>query len=816
MSSRGTDANIPETPDAETPEAPSPAPAPGWLRRNWLTALLAALVVVAAVGAVVTTRIVLAPRPKRIPVDTVARALAALQAEDYAEAQRWVERFPPIEASGDPAGQAYVLGVLAARQARYADERLRHQLAQEAARRLGEAQVRGFPPGHDLPGRLLLAENLILAGEPALARSLLRETLETYPQHDPRVRLLLAQACLRCTPPHHAEALAECDRVLSHPAASAEDRVAALLQRADIQLRQGDEQGALESLAPMPANTPRRAEVAVLRARAWLGEARKLKPKTEALDTARQRLQAAIKLLGPVAEGLPLELPTRQANYLLGLCLAELGRSRESLAQFDRTRMLFPGTGDGVLADLEQGDLLRQAGQDEPAMQAYLRVLQGWGPPGTFVHGWVSPVDVQNRIVAAYEAYLQAQQFDLAIRLAEAMEPLFPAERQRSALAEAFRARARHVRDQATGFPAQTAATAEQSARKDFRRAAALYAELARMRFATRQYPQDVWEAANCALEGHDYEQAARMFQEYLAQEVRQQQAPAMVGLAEALLALDRLDEAVATLQQCVAMFPRDIAVFRARILAAQALADKGQPAQARRLLEENLEGPSLTPASVEWRDSLFALGRLLYLQAQYEEAAKRLDEAVRRYPDTPQALVARYLLAECSRQAARAEAQRLESERVETVRVARYQKLQALLATAAEQFRQAQEALSRQQDLRALSPLEKAALRNAVFGLGDVLYAMGRYDEAIRAYRQAIQRYQHSPEALEAYLQTARAFGQLNQPDEARATLEQARSVLSRLKADATLALTTNYTAQQWQELLDELIAASPPPQRP
>lgn len=815
MSSYGTDENTPETPDAGTPAATSRASAAGWLLRNWLGALLALLAVGAVVGAVLTAQIVLAPRPEKVPVDPVAQAISALEAEDYAQAEQWAQRFPPIDQSADPAGQAYVLGVLAARQARFADERVRQGLAQEAARWLSEARVRGFPPGHDLRGRRLLAQTLLWAAEPALARSLLRETLEAHPQEGPPLRLLLAQACLHCTPPRHAEALAENDRVLNDPDASAEDRLAAVLQRAGIQLSQGEERAALATLDRLPADTPRSAEVAVLRARAWWAEARKLKGQAGAEDQVRQRLEAAIKVLGPVAEGLPLELATRQANYLLGLCLGELGRSGPCLAQLDRTRMLFPGTADGLLADLEQADLLRQSGQHPAALEAYRRVLQAWGPPGAFTHGWVSPAEVQSRIFAAYQAYLQTEQFDLAIRLAEGMEPLFPAERQRLALAEAFRARARYLRQQAAGLPEDRAAAARQSALKDFRRAGAAYAALARMRFATRQYPDDVWEAAHCWLEGHDYQQAARMFREYLAQEVRRRQAPAMVGLAEALLALDRLDEALAALRQCLAMHPRDIAVFRARILAADALADQGQAPEARRLLEENLESPALTPASVEWRDSLFALGRLLYWQQQYEEAAKRLDEAVRRYPDTPQALLARYLLAECSRQAAHAESKRLESERVESVRVARYQRVRELLATAAEQFRQAQEALARQKEQRGLSPLEKAVLRNAVFAMGDVLFAMGRYDEAIRAYRQAIQRYQHSPEVLEAYLQIARALRQLHQPQEAQAVLEQARSVLARLKADASFAHTTNYTAQQWQELLDWLTAAAPP-QRP
>ncbi len=48
--------------------------------------------------------------------------------------------------------------------------------------------------------------------------------------------------------------------------------------------------------------------------------------------------------------------------------------------------------------------------------------------------------------------------------------------------------------------------------------------------------------------------------------------------------------------------------------------------------------------------------GDLLCRQRRYQEAAERLAEAIRRYPDDPESINARYLLAECHR----AEAERL------------------------------------------------------------------------------------------------------------------------------------------------------------
>ena len=80
----------------------------------------------------------------------------------------------------------------------------------------------------------------------------------------------------------------------------------------------------------------------------------------------------------------------------------------------------------------------------------------------------------------------------------------------------------------------------------------------------------------------------------------------------------------------------------------------------------------------------------------------------------------------------------------------------------------------------------------------------MGRYDEAIRAYSAATNRYQHQPEVLEALMQIAACYRRLGKPDEARGTLEQAKVMLARINRDAPFAETTNYTREQWLDVLN------------
>ena len=52
-------------------------------------------------------------------------------------------------------------------------------------------------------------------------------------------------------------------------------------------------------------------------------------------------------------------------------------------------------------------------------------------------------------------------------------------------------------------------------------------------------------------------------------------------------------------------------------------------------LLEANLEHESLTPSSIEWRESLFALGELLYLEGAQQEMQSRLDRVADDQPTT-------------------------------------------------------------------------------------------------------------------------------------------------------------------------------------
>jgi tetratricopeptide (TPR) repeat protein len=212
-----------------------------------------------------------------------------------------------------------------------------------------------------------------------------------------------------------------------------------------------------------------------------------------------------------------------------------------------------------------------------------------------------------------------------------------------------------------------------------------------------------------------------------------------------------------------------------------------------------------LTPASSEWRQSLFDLARLLYDLGRYEEAIPRLEEAAARYPDAPRALEMQYLAADACHRSGYALQQGLGQILVESTRAMRAKQAAALLATAQERFEKLRETILRRQESRGLSAAERDLLRNAYLESADLLFEQGQYEEAVKVFTNFVNRFPNAPESLEAYAQIAVAYRRMNRAGEARGIAEQARLMLNRLKPDAPFSQTTNRDRKQWEELFEQ-----------
>lgn len=352
------------------------------------------------------------------------------------------------------------------------------------------------------------------------------------------------------------------------------------------------------------------------------------------------------------------------------------------------------------------------------------------------------------------------------------------------------------------GFSPQAQELIDQ-ARSCYRKAGEAYSRLAQLRYPTSHYPDDLWLAAEAFGRARDYPAAIRMFQAYLEHaRPHTRQPDALVRLGEMWLAEGNAEQAVDALQSVVELYPRHPAKYSARLMLAQAYIELGETEKAAVELQANLDGDDLTPASPEWRSALFALGQLRYTQQQWGAAAGLLEQAVARYPQDPLAATASYLLGECYLQQSRARA----NEKVPPLPVAersRIEDVQNLKVKALAALDRARDALERQAAVGELTLLQESVLRNTCFARAAVLKQLGRLDEALDAYTALINRYQHSPAVLDAYVQAAAIYREQRQEAKARNAIAAAQSALKRMPDNGLVKDLTGESKADWERYL-------------
>ena len=744
---------------------------------------------------------------------TLAEVFEALDSGAYAQAKEVANALRSRESASldDIAGAVYVLGVATAMEAEETWSRDQPQKYLLAARYLEEARSRGLPPGRRGMGLYLLGKSLYKAGQVAASRPHLTAALEAAPQHQADAHRLLAGAYRYDTTPDLPNALHHITRYLEQRNLTPTQQHEGLIEQARILLAMDQPDQCMATLERVPANSPLRAEATVLRGQVQMHQARALMgqagPSPDYIDGARKKYEEAINTL-QLAQGHDTlsNHATRKAMYLIGVCFREIGDYRAALRQFTRTRQLFLDTPEAMAAGFEEAELSRDLGRDEEALAGYRRALQTLGDPRTFSNPWVSVRELQLRTLGAYEYYLKTRKFAVAMELAELLHPLFPEVRALELKADVHRGWGEALLAEADRQAPARAEPLRREGRRHFRQSGRIQARLAELLITSRRYPDLLWESGQDYMRGQSFAAAAGMMKEYLKDQARRRHPQALVMLGEAHLALGRVDDALEAFQECVDFHPRDAAAYQARLLASRAWREKGEPEQAEKLLLENLVGEYLTPASRQWRDSLFDLGELLYQEGQYEEAVRRLEEATLRYPDDARALPSRYLLAESYRRAAEEAREEHQENLAGSGRPASNQKIAQWLQKALDEFLALRDVLSERQQSQDLPAAEQAMLRNACFAMGDVEFARGRYAEAVEAYSNATNRYPNSPEVLDAYVQIANAYRRLGDAARARSALEQAKSVLDRMKPDTALLGPTNFDRAEWRELLEYL----------
>jgi TolA-binding protein len=747
-----------------------------------------------------------------IDLVTMDQILAALDRRDFPETQDLVKQ---LEAQGtlapeDLGGPAFALGAVAAYEAENSTGKDRYKLFLLAVRHLEDANKRGFPSDRRAQGLFLLGKSLYETGQMSECRSVLLSAVNTSPRYRAEINALLADSYLNDTSPRLELALKQNSSLLADEKLTEPMRERGLLQRSRILLQMGKVAQCIATLDQIPGGV-KNPGVAVQRGEALMYEARQLQNKTPASGDdqlkAREKLEQAIQMLH-VAQGQKMSdgKDVRRSMYLTGICYLELSDNRAAKNQFISTHDLFSNSHEGVAAYLQLAEIDRELGLDMESLSEYRRVLSGISNPESYNNRWIPLDQLKSRLLAAFQYYLDAQKFEIALQFGRLMQHVFPTDQVLLFQADAHQRWAQTLMNQADKVPRNKAESIRRLGREQFRRAGVCYGRLAEILPASKKYTDQLWNGASAMLQGQDYNNAARMFRMYLKNETELRRPQALAGLGESLLALGQLDKALESLQECINLYPRDAAASQARLLAARTYEEKGEWREAQNLLLENLNSEYLTPAGKEWRDSLFTLGELLHSQGRYSEAVRRLEQAVERYPNLPETTQARYLLANCYYKMAAADQDKLNQYLQGSTNAVLAEQIKNQLSLALNEYKQVRDALILQRDNAELTDVQKMMLRNCYFAVGDVLFAQGDYKEAVTAYSTAANRYQGSPEVLIAYVQLAGAYQKLDKPQDAQNALQQAKFALDRMKPDTEFEKTTNYTRRQWAERLDAL----------
>jgi tetratricopeptide (TPR) repeat protein len=785
-----------------------------WRRTIALVAIVALLM--AGIGLAWTYTVNLAINNERGKLD---KALAALDKGQYEQARTLVRHLlnsgamPPSEL-GTP---LFVLGAVKINDAGseiVPGQRRTQYLV--ASRYLNESRSYGLPANREKQGLLLLGKSLVETSQVEAGIGVLADALAVKPseggQLNVAIHRLLAEADTLLPEPNLEEALSQLGSVLDDKSLTPEQRVAALVFKAKILSRLGRYNDAKRTVAAVPPSAEHDPVVLVARGQILLDGV------AAALDRLPIQAGGSLppNLAAQVSEAVALLKQaqslddhatevTRRSLFLMGRAAELRDDEKEALSLYSRTHQQFGDSPEGLAAKLAEADILRRSGDDRSALLWYRQVLQSDIDPVTY-RSEILPIDeLRGRILEAVGDFARGGLYGNALTMLDNFSPLFTRTQELQLRGKTLR----EWGEQELARAADDGKHSKELTRSGLRRlreAGVAFERLAQLRYATANYPADLWDSAECYYLGHSYTNSARLLEAYLKNEPEKRNAQALLRLGQVSLALGRVDECIAALDECIELYDRDNATYQARIDCAKAHLFRNEAAEAERLLRINLTESLLEPQSPEWKDSLFALGMLLFDQGRYEEAISTLEEAVERYPQDRQALLARYVTGEAYRRWAAEPLERLESARTSSERQKNQQLMNERLTLALEQFKQVQSSIT----LRMHDVQEDAAYgamrRNCYMLEGACMFDLGRYQDAIEAYQNVSSLYPNEPFVLETFVQIAHCWQRLDRAENAHGAIEQAQLTLEQMPNDADFAATTAFSRDEWRMLLGNL----------
>jgi tetratricopeptide (TPR) repeat protein len=488
--------------------------------------------------------------------------------------------------------------------------------------------------------------------------------------------------------------------------------------------------------------------------------------------------------------------------YSLGLCYRKLERLKDAIGTWEATRLR--GGEEGQAAALGLAELRLKSDQPAAVLEVFESALRGVSTPADYHNALVDLAEVRGLCEASIQQFRQAGNFQEAVQLANLYEKIAAPGAGQELAGESAEDWANYLRALAQRA-SDTDATKrlEEEARQRFRQAGVAFEAAAAQTAASADQAERLWRSVTDSLQGRDHAHVVQVLERYVRSPVPpERQGQAWFVLGEAHRIQGNPLAARNAFQKCIE-YPGPYP-FRARYELAVAKIEQKQYEDAEEDLVHNLKMMAqLGPDPEAHEKSLITLASLLYQRRNYNEALRRLQEALDRYPANANAVKLRLQLALCCRELA-AQAGELASinpgSTTDAERSYHRKRQRDLLEMAGVNYQKLVDDLESAQLQQALTAEQEAILGQVRFAVADCRYDLGKYPEALYLYNVLAKRYENTVEGLIALKHACRCHFAMSQLDKARAVVEQIKAALPRTTFDGTA---DNRTRAWWENWL-------------
>ena len=567
------------------------------------------------------------------------------------------------------------------------------------------------------------------------------------------------------------------------------------------------------------------------------------------LDVAAGRTDSAAGRLEKVLKS-PLDPPetARAAAFLLGRLHERAGDEEAAIAAYRTVIGDYDFGDETVAAAVALGDLLRSEPRNlhEDALEAYSLAVQIRIEPEKFRNRFASLDGLRDRVRAAWQAWLGAEEYARAVQLADRMAPLFQPSDAAEMEAVANRAAAADTQRRFDAADETGRAALRADAYAAWRASGRAYAELADARTAEGGYADALWTSSEHFVRGRDFVRGLEQTRAFLDTRSPTRRPQAMVQAGRLLLDLHRpgdgrIDEAKRTFETVLAEYPAADAAFDARYSLGECALETDDTDAAETHWRAILDGDLLNPSSRVWQDSLGSLGELLFhtgertafaarkaeanekpedaarlrsqAAARWESAVVALDGYLNRSPQTPRSAEARFWMAKSLQRTTEMPRAQLDAAETNNARLELERQIETALKRANTEFAALVRQLRPLAEADRLDPLGVRLLRDSTFEIPHTHFLVGDYEAALAAYSEAATLYQDDPQVLLAYLQSARCLEKLGRPAEARSQLTRAAVIRGSLKDRLFGETLTSFSGPEWDLWLDRSKELMTPP---